>query len=212
MNIIQSLCDFVFSPHSNAITAWKRSSSQKISCSVASCFYQPQCGDKTSWISNLVSDALISKENVHNIKKTEYNALYSSYFMTHEIFCDELLFHAVIALECGENTKSQSDCIMFIQSYYVWRIHGHIIVCKGIIQFINFQCHYIIIRQQFLWRKCGPYSWRKYWKYALANNNMTMNSSYIIWLNEHYTVALWLCEASLKKWWVMCHLWMNGNR
>jgi hypothetical protein len=34
-------------------------------------------------------------------------------------------------------------------------------------------------------KKCEPYSCQKYWNYVFENENMTVNSRYIRWMNEH---------------------------
>ena len=48
--------------------------------------------------------------------------------------------------------------------------------------------------------KCGPYSRRKFWNYDLGNENMTVNSRYITWMNN---IKKSLCNTLLA---LMCFL------
>ena len=71
-------------------------------------------------------------------------------------------------------------------TFWAWR---HFICFRS---FTNNMLHRVLNNHPttLLLEHCGPYSCRKYWKYGY--DNMTMNSWYIIWVNE-YKQSLCLC-------------------
>jgi hypothetical protein len=79
----------------------------------------------------------------------------------------------------------QSQMVHYIQFNHKWYVTYSSITNGTLHTVQSLSVSLFIHPRTLLLEKCGPHSWQKYWKYAIGNDNMTMNSWYIIWMNEH---------------------------